>query len=375
MIKPGLLVGGVLLAPALLLADFTYTEFTRMTGGALMNMSRALGGFSKDLKKVGEPVISTVYLKGNRMATVNDNTAHIVDLDAETMTDIDFVKKTYTTITFAQMKEAMEKAMKQAQGRAGEAKPQQRDNKPSDTEMNVRFDVKETGKVQSFSGVNTKEVLMTMVIEGKDKKSGQSGEMQTMSSIWLADTVPGYQQLDEFNKRFAMKMASIYGTTALAGAASAMAADPRFMDSVGRMAKEAEKLKGVQIRQITKMGTNLDPAKASEVTDPSTIPEGPTAGEAASRGAQSSAERQAVGRLGRALPGGLGGLGGFGRRKKEQPPEQPANQPQQNQSAQQAGVLMEMVSEKSNFSTSGVDAAKLAVPAGFQQVEHPMLKR
>jgi hypothetical protein len=83
--------------------------------------------------------------------------------------------------------------------------------------------------------------------------------------------------------------------------------------------------------------------------------------------------------LGRALPGGLGGLGGlggFGRRKKEQPQEVPANPPGQDQGAQQqSGVLMEMVSEKSNFSTAAVDGSKVAVPAGFQQVEHPMLKR
>jgi hypothetical protein len=199
--------------------------------------------------------------------------------------------------------------------------------------------------------------------------------MQTMLSIWLADKVAGYDELEDFNKRFAMKMASVYGSLAMGGPAMAMAGDPRFRDSMGKMAKEAEKLKGVQIRQVTKMGTNLDPSKAGEVTDPSTMPEGPTAGEAASRGAQSGAERQAVGRLGRALPGGLGGLGGFGRRKKEQPQEAPANPPAQNQSAQQSGILMEMLMEKSNFATSGVDASKLGVPSGFQQVEHPMLKR
>jgi carbon monoxide dehydrogenase subunit G len=372
------LAGSLLLAPALMLADFTYTEITKITGGALMNMSRALGGFSKDLKKVGEPTISTVYLKGNRMATVNDQNAHIVDLDQETMTDVDFVKKTYTTITFAQMREAMERAMKQSQGRVSEAKQKQKETETkaeSNTEVNWRVDVKETGKIQNFGGVNTKEVVMTMIIEGKDKKTGQSGEMQTMMSIWLADKVAGYDELEDFNKRFAMKMASVYGSLAMGGPAMAMAGDPRFRDSMGKMAKEAEKLKGVQIRQVTKMGTNLDPSKAGEVTDPSTMPEGPTAGEAASRGAQSGAERQAVGRLGRALPGGLGGLGGFGRRKKEQPQEAPANPPAQNQSAQQSGILMEMLMEKSNFATSGVDASKLGVPSGFQQVEHPMLKR
>src|SRR6185295_7990382 len=97
MLNPTRLLGGLLLAPVLLLADFSYTEITRVTGGMMMSMSRALGGLSKEMKKVGEPTTSSVYLKGDRMATVNDHTAHIIDLDKETMTEVDFDKKTYST--------------------------------------------------------------------------------------------------------------------------------------------------------------------------------------------------------------------------------------------------------------------------------------
>lgn len=362
------------LAPAILLADFSYTEITRVTGGALASMSRALGGLSKDMRKMTEPTVNTVLLKGNTLAHVNAKTAHIVDLDKETITDINFEKKTYSTITFAQMKEAMEKMAEKSKGKMEEAKAKQKSPEAQNAEMNMKMDIKDTGKVQNFSGIETHEVLMTITMEATDKKSGQSGAMDTMMSIWVADTVKGWDQLEEFNKKYAMKMASTFAASPFARQGMAMAQDPRFREAAEKMAKEAEKLKGVHIRQVTKMGMGLDPNKAGEVSDPNSIPEGPTAGQVAGSGAKSGAEGAALGRLGRSLPGGLGGLGGLGRRKKEQPQEQPQQQQQGQAQAQGSGVLMEMLVENSEFSTGAVDASKYAVPAGFEKVDNEMTK-
>ncbi|MCC6362599.1 MAG: hypothetical protein IT165_03695 [Bryobacterales bacterium] len=370
------LIAGSLLAPALLLADFTYTETTRMTGGALMQMSRTLGVFSKDLRRVGEPVTSTVIVQGNRMAHVNDRTAQIWDLDKESITEIDFEKRTWSTITFAQMKEAMEKAMQRAQQRVKETEDKRKEAEQK-AEVSYKMDVKETGKVQNINGVNAHEVLMTMTFEAKDKQSGQSGQMETMSSIWVTDSVPGYQELVDFQKRLALKMANALASPAMAGQAMMMASNPQFMTSMQKMAKEAEKLKGIHIKQITKMGMNLDPAKASEVTDPATMqqPQGPSVKEAAGDAATDSA----ASRIGRSIgiPGGLGGLGGFGRRKKKQeepPPPPPPAQENQQAAAANSGVLMEMVMEMNNFSTAPADSSKFSVPAGFKQVDHPMMR-
>jgi hypothetical protein len=44
------------------------------------------------------------------MANVSRDSIEIIDLDRETVTHIDVLKKTYTVITFQQMKEQMEKA-------------------------------------------------------------------------------------------------------------------------------------------------------------------------------------------------------------------------------------------------------------------------
>jgi hypothetical protein len=102
----------------------------------------------------------------------------------------------------------------------------------------------------------------------------------------------------------------------------------------------------------------------------------PSAGEAAGSAATGAAASRG-GRLGGAL-GGLGGLGGFGRRKKTEeqqapPPQQTGNAPQQA-SGGNPGMLMEVTSELTNFSSGPVDSSKFEVPAGFKQVQHQLEK-
>ncbi|MFN7931674.1 MAG: hypothetical protein U0R19_00030 [Bryobacteraceae bacterium] len=375
--KPIRLLCGML-APALLLADFTYTETSRITGGVMAAMSRSLGGLSKSMRNMTEPQTKTHILKGNKMAEIGPKDGTIYDLDAGSITTIDFEKRTYSTITFEQMRQAMDRMMEKNKGKMEESKAKGKDPQ---MEADFKMDIKETGKTAMVSGFNSKEVLMTFILEGKDKKSGQTGALETMSSIWVAqEKIPGYEELQEFRKKLAMKYAGAFLNSSMAGFGAAMASDPRMREAAEKMAKEAEKLNGVHLRQITKMGSQLDPAKASEISDPNATPQGPTAGDvagkAAEKGATDTAEKQVLGRLGKI--GGIGGLGGFGRKKpkQEQAPEPPPQQPAQNQQAQgqQSGILMEMVIESANFSNAPADGSKMAVPAGFQQVEHPMMK-
>lgn len=355
-------LGAVLFAPATLLADFSYTETTRLTGGMIAQLSRSLGGLSKSMRRITEPQTSNVYVKGDRMAHVSATDAQVWDLSKETITFIDFEKKTYSTMTLAEMKAAMEKSMQRMQN--------SREREKSNAEVNIKMDVKQTGKTKPISGMDAREVLMTLIMEAKDKKSGQTGATEMMSSIWVVDKVPGHDELTKFYTKMAEKMASTWGVSPLGRQAAMLGGtDPKMLEWAQQMAKEAEKLKGVHVMQIMKYGSGLDPAKASEVTDPSTMPEGPTKGEVAGK----AAEESAASAIGRALPGGLGRIGGFGRRNREKEKEKEQAPPPQSQ-PQGPAVLMEMVSESSNFSTASVDASKFEVPAGFKQVENPMAK-
>ena len=78
-----------------------------MTGGSLVTMMKALGPLTRSAR---EPIVSTHIVKGNRMASITKDHISVIDLDKETITNIDTGKKTYSVTTFAQMKQAMEDA-------------------------------------------------------------------------------------------------------------------------------------------------------------------------------------------------------------------------------------------------------------------------
>ena len=79
----------MILTPAVLFADYTYQETTQLTGGSMLHTMKMMGAFSSQAKKAGDPVVSTVYIKGNRMAKVTPDGIEIIDLDKETMTHVD----------------------------------------------------------------------------------------------------------------------------------------------------------------------------------------------------------------------------------------------------------------------------------------------
>ena len=95
---------------------------------------------------MGDPIVSTVAIKGNRMARVDPDHAEIIDLDAETITSIDLLKKQYTVMTFEQMKQQIEAAaakMKEQQAKNASADTQQQ---PSTTDVSFKVHVRNTGQ-------------------------------------------------------------------------------------------------------------------------------------------------------------------------------------------------------------------------------------
>ena len=92
---------------ALHAADYTYQQTTQLTGGSLLGMAKSVGFLSSQARHIGDPIVSTIYLKDNRLANVSAESIEIIDLDKETITHVDVQKKTYTVTTFDQMKQAM----------------------------------------------------------------------------------------------------------------------------------------------------------------------------------------------------------------------------------------------------------------------------
>src|SRR5438874_3027007 len=175
--------------PACLLADFSYEQSSKMTGGSMMAVMKIAGAFSKQAR---EPIQNTVSVKGNRMVHWNKDHATVIDLDSETITEIQFQRKQYSVMTFAEMTQAIEQAMQKTKEK---------------TDADFKMDLKETGQSKQIAGYDAKELLMTMQVEGTDEKSGRKGGMQIASNIWIAPIAAGYDEIREFHKKMAAKLA------------------------------------------------------------------------------------------------------------------------------------------------------------------------
>jgi hypothetical protein len=166
----------VILTAATALADFSYQETTKVTGGTIMHMA---GGSAV------KPQTSATYVKGNRLARIGPEHGQITDLDKETITNVNYAKKTYSVMTFAEMKAMLAQMSPETTKQAAAG--------------GVDVNSHETGKTRTIGHVTAKEVLMTVKVAGT----------KIDSDIWIAPMVPGYDEVRKFQLHMAEKMGSL----------------------------------------------------------------------------------------------------------------------------------------------------------------------
>ncbi len=355
------LLAVTLAAPPFLFADFSYQQTTQITGGSLLAMLKMAGAFSSEARNAGAPITTTVYLKGNRMARVAPDSIEIIDLDNETMTHVDVLKKVYSVTTFAQMKEQIAQARQKMEEKQASQSPGTPASNPNADNVKMSFDVhvRKTGAQKDVSGLNASEAILTMTMNATDQQSKQTGSMAVTNDMWVVPEIPGYAEMRDFSTRLAEKMGDVFS-----GSGTQMSAllgqRPGANQALSSMATEMEKIHGVPVLQITRLGTTADgqplPAASEAPLPPDNSPAMPSGKEIAKETAAS------------ALSGAFGGFGGFGRKKKPAADPTPASQ---NASAAtpSSAVLMESQTQSSNFSSDPVDPSRLQVPAGYTQVQ------
>jgi hypothetical protein len=353
--------------PTALFADYSYQETTQITGGSMLSMLKMAGAISSQARKAGAPVVSSIYLKGNRLANVSADSIEIIDLDKETVTHVDVAKRTYTVITFQQMKDQVAKAQQQMEAQQAKQPAAQAPTPANPDNVKMSFDVKvrETGATKQVSGLDAREAIMTMTMNATDQTTQQTGAMAVTNDLWLVPEVPGYSQIAEFYKRMGEKMGSM--TAGIGMDLSKMVAqNPGASQALVDMGKEMQKIKGVPILQIMRMGTTINgqplPAASEAPLPPDNTPVMPSGSDIAKQ----SAASVLTSRLG-AL-GGLGGFGGFGKKKQAAPP--PADPtPANANAAPTSAILVESQTTVSTFSSASVDESHFAVPAGYKLIQ------
>ena len=330
-------------------AEFSYTRTTRVTGGSLLNMSRFIPGGGG----IKEPQTHTVAVKGGKMVTYDKDTAMVIDADAETMTQIDFKKKQYSVITFAEMKQAMLALRQQMEQMQAQLKAQGQELPAINPLDSFKISVNDTGQTKQISGLDTKNYVVTMEINSPPGAPPNLLMSKSTMDSWVTPKLPGYDEVSQFGLKLASKMSDFMPDMGNLGMSR-----PDVARSANEMSKEMAKMSGIPVYETFTM-------RAVQPGGPGVPSLGDAVKEGAKQGAEEGTRDTVRSRLGR-----LGGLGGLGR-KSDDPPKSTQQAPKEV--TWQEVTLLEQVTELTNLSST-VDASKFEVPSGFKQVENEMKK-
>ncbi len=302
--------------------------------GALGKVVNFFGG-----KAAKEGVTSTVAVKGDRKSTTYEGRAQIIDLNEEKVYDLDLNKKSYKVTTFEEIRRKMEEDRKKAEEQARKdeerSKKNAGKNEQPQKEMEVDFDVKETGATKTINGFNTKQVVMTITVREKGKTLEQSGGIVLTNDMWMAPTIAAMKDIADFDMRYAQKLGPTMQGASAEQLAMALAQFPSMKDAMAKMRAEGGKLQGTPIQTTT----TFDAVKSAEQM------------EQEKQSGSAEEEPSAQGSVG-------GMLGGFAKKmakKKSESTEQP-----------KARSTFMTVSNEVLKLTPEVAAADVAIPAGFQ---------
>jgi hypothetical protein len=193
------------------LADVTFDQSVKFTGGSMIEMMRRMAN-NPLIGRMGGGAMATafqdqtftVYVKGNKMARIGQTTSTITDLDAGTITIINNEKHTYSTETFDEMRQHLDEM-------------QQRMNRGSGG-SDIQFDVKidKTGQSRTIDGETATEDIITLTA----KPGSTNSQMAVRMDAWLIPPNASTRELADYFKRLSEKFIYAFGAMPGLGAAA-----------------------------------------------------------------------------------------------------------------------------------------------------------
>jgi hypothetical protein len=315
-------------------ADIQYTEQSKITGGAAAGAMKFVGVFSKDARQATSGTTSTLSFKGNKMRRESSNgMTEIYDLDGKRIINIDTKHKTYSVVTFDELRAQLEESKRKAA-------EQQAKKKGGESQVKI------TPKIAITPGSGSRQILnytakemktrVDMEMQGQDSNGqNQSGNMWVNSDAYIAP-VKGWDEM----KKFYMKMAKELDW--LPGAM--LGGDAQISQPMVEYRKSTANLNGMPLVSYVSVGMGPNPGTTGQAAQASPSPEK---------------------KEGNVISKGIGGmLGGFGKKNKNDSAQQGSSS-----AGQPSGSLMDMMTEVTSVSNSSVDAGLFEIPAGYKQVE------
>lgn len=318
-------------------ADFQYTETTKITGGAAVGAMKFAGVFSKDARQATQGTTATISFKGNKMRREDSlGQVEIIDLDGRKITHIDTRKKTYSVMTFDEMRAQMEEARRKA------AEQQAKHNKGQQGQVKI------VPKIQISPGTGSKQLLnytakemkvrVDMEMQSDDPQAkGQTANMWVNSDSWIAP-VKGYDEVKHFYMRMAKELDWVPGAV--------LGANPQIAPAMVEYRKSAASLNGMPLLSLVSVGMAGQP------------------------GAPQTAQQDQKDSGGNPITHGIGGL--FGKKKKKDDAQQDDSAKSGSSGSSPAGPgnsLMDTSTEVTSVSVNAVDASLFKVPDGYNQVQ------
>ncbi len=205
-----ILLLGLVLGRASLRADFSYQSRIQVAGS--------------------EPVVTTRAIKGRRMAILTRRHTSVIDLDTETITEIDFAKKNYAVIPFAQWKKKLDDAA------ALEAR---------ETSFKVSI---HAGNSAGASASSTKPIGILKAAESIIDIAGASGGLNVTVDTWVG-AVPGYEQMRDFIDKLAEKLGYAFAS----GLAETALRAPGSLQGFDEAVKRLNQSRGAPIESSIKI--------------------------------------------------------------------------------------------------------------------------
>jgi hypothetical protein len=222
--------------------------------GMLGRMMGMFGG-----KTMRDGIVSTNAVKGDRKVTMTDTSGRIVDLAEEKIYELDLKDKTYTVVTFAelrqQLKDAQERARREAEKSSAEGGGKEKEREPASQEkspeVDVDFDLKETGQTRTIAGYDARQIVMTITVREKGKALEDNGGLVVRSDLWLGPEIPAMKELAEFELRYWKAIAPETAGVSAEQLAAVMAMYPMVKQGIDRLNREKVNLKGAPLLTVT----------------------------------------------------------------------------------------------------------------------------